>query len=183
MSKSYLGRLGKTSVIALTLVSIFAAGTAQAAIQAKATAIVDFAGPEIKAAGASVQPGGMSYNEQYGGWRLMSAGSSFQVTFKLGSVPTTDLSLVLLHLTSARWPNNGYSPINIDVNGKSLKAGFDPARAHAGTGEDTRNYVWDRFTIPPGSLSEGENTIKFTLQSGAQTHYWIRTLRLERGEP
>lgn len=155
-------------------------------IRPNAAAIVDFAGQQIKASGASVQPGaGMAYNNDYGGWRLASEGSSFQVTFQLGAVPTTDLSLALVHLTSAKWPDNGYSPINIDVNGTPLKAGFDPARAHAGRGEDTRNYVSDRFTIPPGTLRviPANNTIKFTLQPGAQTHYWIRSLRLERGAP
>jgi carbonic anhydrase len=148
-------------------------------LQAKATAVVDFAGSSIRASGANVQPGAaMGYNEQYGGWRLTSAGGNFQIAFDLGSAPTADLRLVLLHLTSAKWPNNGYSPINIDVNSTPLKVNYDPARAHAGTGEDTRNYVWDRFTIPRSALRAGSNTIRFTLQPGAQTHYWIRTLRL-----
>jgi hypothetical protein len=69
------------------------------------------------------------------------------------------------------------------VNGTSLRANFDPAKAHAGTGEDTRNWVWDRFPIQRSMLRAGSNTIRFTMQTGAQTNYWIRLLRLDWGAP
>jgi len=144
-------------------------------------ASVDFAASTVQAQGVTFTPGsGMTYNAPYGGWMLVGSGSTFQVTFNLATVPTMTLTLDLYHCTSSRWPADGYSPVNIDVNATSLVMNFDPATAHRGTGADTRNYVGDRFVIPTSALAAGENTIRFTKQPSGQTNYWIRSLHLYR---
>jgi len=146
------------------------------------SAKVDMAAASVQVQNAQFNPGqGMVYNSQYGGWLLLGPGSNFEAQFNLASVPAADLTLTLLHCTSSLWPADGYSPVNIDVNATSLRANFDPATAHRGTGADTRNYVWDKFVIPKPGLNVGANKVRITLQPGNKTHYWIRTLQLDAG--
>ena len=141
---------------------------------------VDLVASAVVAQNAHFTAGpGMVYNSQYGGWMLLSTGSNFQVSFDLPSIPPTDFTLTLLHCTSSLWPKDGFSPVNIDINNASLRANFDPATAHRNTGADTRNYVWDQIVIPKSSLRTGANSVKLTMQPGAITHYWIRSLQLE----
>jgi hypothetical protein len=141
---------------------------------------VDLVASAVVAQNAQFSPGpGMVYNSQYGGWMLLSTGSNFQVSFNLPSVPSTDVTLTLLHCTSSLWPKDGFSPVNIDVNNTSLRANFDPATAHRNTGADTRDYVRDQIVVPKSSLRTGANSVKLTMQPGAITHYWIRSLQLD----
>ena len=79
----------------------------------------------------------------------------------------------LLHLTSSLWPNPGYSPINITVNGTLFKNAYDVAASHNGS----KGYENDSFAAI-SVLRAGTNNIRVTLQPNAKTHYWIRNLAI-----
>jgi hypothetical protein len=122
---------------------------------------------------------GMMYNSQFGGWMLGYGGAYLEVVFNLASIPSTDLTMTLLHCTSSLWPADGFSPVNIDVNNISLRANFDPAQAHRGGPADTRSYVTDQFVIPKSSLRTGDNTLRITGANNMTTKYWIRSVQLD----
>jgi hypothetical protein len=100
--------------------------------------------------------------------------SSVEARFTLPSIPP-GVNLSLLHCTSSLWPKPGYAPVNIFVNGTTFQDHYDVATRYGGE----RDYRFDRFTIPATALVAGSNTVRIQLQSGARTHYWIRSLGVE----
>ena len=81
--------------------------------------------------------------------------------------PATFAVLYLSHLSSGMGGKKGYSPVNIQVNGKLVAINHDPR------GD---NYTVDRFEIS-SYIRAGTNELTITL-GDATTHYWIEWLKL-----
>jgi hypothetical protein len=81
--------------------------------------------------------------------------------------PVTFAVLYLSHLSCGTGGKKGYSPVNIQVNGKLVAVNHDPR---------SDNYTVDRFEIT-SYLRVGTNQLTITL-GDATTHYWIEWLNL-----
>lgn len=132
---------------------------------------VNFYEPTITLTNASVQTGpGSVYNSSYQrSWRMLYPGSSFiQVDFNHVKTGFSTVNLVMVHLTSMTGGHNGYSPIDILINGQVFKSKYDVVNG---------NYQQDTFDIT-SFVAEGNNTIRLNFCSGAITHYWIQNLKV-----
>ena len=81
--------------------------------------------------------------------------------------PVTFAVLYLSHLSCGTGGKKGYSPVNIQVNGKLVAVNHDPR---------SDNYTVNRFEIT-SYLRVGTNQLTITL-GDATTHYWIEWLKL-----
>lgn len=124
---------------------------------------------------------GMEYNSTYETWRMTQPGNSYlETTFELDNVPK-DVYISLFHLTSYSESAiyNGYSPIDIFINGEKIKDDYDVALFYG-------DHSWhaDDWSIE-SYLMVGSNTIRIELESNpwAATHYWIRSIYILEGKP
>ncbi len=116
------------------------------------------------------------YNEAYpGNWRMVALDAYVQADFELDSLPGS-AKLVIDHLSSSHpnCPNNGYSPVDVIVNGDVVESCYDPAENHGGT----HSFVTDQWEVGP-YLQIGTNTIRVQLCGTACSHYWIRYLYID----
>lgn len=138
-------------------------------------ATVLFSTPDIRTARCTVTTGeGTMHNQYYGNsWIMHYPGKSFiEINFKQprefqGKRIYSRVDLKLTHLSSAG--GNGYlSPINIVVNGSTIKENYSPP---------SFNWMEDIFDIT-AQMKDGDNNIRLEFQSGAQMNYWINTLKV-----
>ncbi len=144
---------------------------------------VDFSQPRLSAQNAEVQVGpGTGYNNYYKNSFIMNySGLSFiDAKFNVaGGEAGQTLLFDMVHLTSmanGAAGINGYSPINITINGKKYvfpdgQTTYDPVDG---------NYKHDRFEVS-NYLHEGENEIRIGFERDATTNYWIQSLKLIAG--
>ena len=87
----------------------------------------------------------------------------------------------MVHLTSygASATNNGYSPIDILLNGTLILDNYDVAEEHSGS----HAFEEDSWQLPIDNLVSGSNTltIEFEDDPWAETHYWIKSLSVSPG--
>lgn len=122
---------------------------------------------------------GMDYSTFYGAWRMTTPGTSqVETEFHLDAVPSKAF-MSLIHLTSynAGSPGNGYSPIDIYVNGTRILDNYDVAQSHGDHGWHTDNWPIASY------LKTGTNKIRIELENDpwAATHYWIRYISVQEG--
>ena len=134
----------------------------------------------IEIQNASLLYYGMNYNNNYGTWRLTEPGYSYlETSFQLDELPNK-VFMSILHLTSysEAATNNGYSPIDIYINGNRIEDNFDVAQSHGDHSWHTDNWSIDPYLVT------GQNRIRIELEDDpwATTHYWIRNMYIQEGE-
>jgi hypothetical protein len=107
-------------------------------------------------------------------WRMVALGAYVKGNFTLSTVPPS-ATLNVRHLTSAgNYSGGGYSPVNIIINGTTVKSCYDPAQNHGGS----HSFVTDNWEI--GSyLRVGLNTVQIVLCNTACSFYWISDLSIQ----
>jgi hypothetical protein len=134
-----------------------------------------FSNPEIPSQDMDIRPlAGFGFNNTFptmfgGTWRITAVGGGFTSTF---SVPEDgQYTLQVTHGSSYddlhRQP--GYSPITIVVNSQVVVSSYNPAS------RDPGKMTTDRWPI---QAHAGQNTLKWTLEAGATTHYWIKKIEV-----
>lgn len=128
-----------------------------------------FANDPIELSNMTIHPGShFEHNGYYGNnWRILEPVGGFTGTF---TVPAAGpYSLRVRHGTSsdAGCPNNGYSPVNIFINGVQIASDFDPAEQHG-----SYWYENDTWTV---EAVEGENTLEW-VAGPLCTHYWLQRI-------
>ena len=110
------------------------------------------------------------FPDMFGGtWRIMAVWSGFSGTF---NVPTAgQYDLVVTHGSSSDDARKqaGYSPITVVVNSDVVVSGYSPAS------RDVGSMATDRWPI---QAHAGQNTLNWTLDAGARTHYWIKKIEI-----
>jgi hypothetical protein len=139
----------------------------------------DFSNEDFVAKNIDIRTNGVGYHEK--SWRMLTPGQSYlEGTFNLTSVPS-GVMLDLIHLTSyaAGVPGDGYSPIDITINGNLFLDNYDVAQNHNGS----HGFEKDSWQISD-YLNTGQNTIRIELEDNpwAYTHYWINTLSIYTGQ-
>lgn len=145
-------------------------------------ATVLFSSADIRTARCTVATGeGTMYNQHYGNsWIMNYPGKSFiEVNFQQpkafqGKSIYSRVDLRLTHLSSAG--GDGYqSPVNIVVNGTTIKENYSPP---------SFGWMEDLFDIT-AQMKDGDNNIRLEFQTEAQMNYWINTLKVicSGGEP
>ncbi len=129
---------------------------------------------------ASLSYLGMEYDTNYGTWKMTFPGISYlEILFDLDIVPT-NAYVSLLHLTSysENSENNGYSPVDIFINGVRFKDNYDVALRYGDHSWHTDNWPVDSY------LRTGSNTLRIEFENDpwATTFYWIRNISIQEGE-
>jgi hypothetical protein len=88
--------------------------------------------------------------------------------------------LTLNHLTSDIGPTSK-AAVNVYINGRLFKNGFDPRAAHETNGNKVGvwYYVSDSWVVPKGLLHSGKNTLQIAYANGGKSFYWIKDLKFE----
>lgn len=101
--------------------------------------------------------------------RMLSPGLSYvKFKFDLASKSTAYLNLIHLSSYAAGVLNNGYSPVNIRVNGVNYKTAYSPF---------SHSYMLDSFDISSLTLA-GSNEVIISFDSTAKTHYWLQRVEI-----
>jgi hypothetical protein len=102
--------------------------------------------------------------------RLLREGA--RLTLEATAARSKYVVLELKHLSSgaASCPNGGYSPVTIEVNGRSVAQAFSPAE---------HSFTVDTFDITD-AIQDGKNIITITAARGTCTHYWLQGLAIYR---
>lgn len=126
--------------------------------------------PEVKVATHAAE-----YNQYYSAstgenWRFLANGIS-QATFQfpVKAVPRQKVYLFIEHLSSfvPNKPQGGISPVDILVNNRIVRSGFDPGRPVREDWFEIKDY-----------LMPGENVITLRYCPHATTHYWVYRVEL-----
>jgi hypothetical protein len=104
--------------------------------------------------------------------RFLTGGRSFlETTFDVPDGTDTPTTLTVRHLSSS--PDGkqpGYSPVRITLNGSEIFRG-SPAKSG-----------WMEERVELGNyVQPGRNTLLWEYLDGAQTHYWLKSFRLNSG--
>lgn len=141
---------------------------------------VDFSLPTPNTGNATFSTGpSTAYNAAYGrSWTMRSPGNSFiEVRFHQpknrpdGTPIFNEARLRLVHLTSMLKGAAGYSPIDVVVNGKVIKADYSPNPANGGYTDESIDIL--------DALADGANTIRLNFKRGARSVYWIKHLSVD----
>lgn len=139
---------------------------------------LDFRNPEIIASNINYVTIDMQYNDYYGGsWLMHYRGTSeLYGSFFVEELPER-VMLKLIHLTSKLEGafQDGYSPIDIYINGQLFLDDYDVASAHYGS----HSFEADSWVLTD-YLVEGENSITIRLVDipNACSNYWIQALAI-----
>lgn len=142
----------------------------------------DFQSEAIENRNMIISTNGMEFNSSYGySWLMLNPGSSYlQGTFNLDAIPSGAL-LKLTHLSSYAEgvPGNGYSPVDIIINGNMVENNYDVAEAHGGS----HSYETDVWQVK-NFLHIGSNTLRIEFEDNpwAYTHYWIQSVAVSFGQ-
>lgn len=136
----------------------------------------DFSKPQIATAACKVTVGpSTQFNNYYGNsWLMNLPNQSFiEVRFNqpkqyAGKNIYSRALLRLVHLTSMLYPNPGFSPIDIIVNGTTIKSDYSPPSG---------NYLTEEWDIT-ANMKDGDNVIRLNFKN-ARSNYWINKLQVD----
>lgn len=139
---------------------------------------LDFRNPEISASNINFVTSDMQYNDYYGGsWLMHYRGTSeLYGSFLVEELPER-VTLKLIHLTSKLEGafQDGYSPIDIYINGQLFLDDYDVAESHNGS----HSFESDSWDISNYLVVGGNSvTIKLVNIPDACSNYWIQALEI-----
>lgn len=116
------------------------------------------------------------FNSSTGCWVLIAPGKGhIEWDFELHNRPSESW-LTIDHLTSAsaRARGGGYAPVTGSLNSQSVARGYDVAEKHGGS----HGFNVDSWKISK-YLRKGKNTLRIKYEARAETHYWIKSIRIK----
>jgi hypothetical protein len=107
-------------------------------------------------------------------WMLTGVQNHLEFWIDYASVPS-NAYIAIVHMTSGDLgaTNNGYSPVDISINGQVFKQKYDVAEAH-GTPQKFEIDLWRVSDY----LDIGANRIRIELNEASETQYWIQNFAI-----
>ena len=139
---------------------------------------MDFRYPEIIASNMNFVTSDMQYNDYYGGsWLMHYRGTSeLECNFIIEEM-SEKMMLEIIHLTSTveGGYGDGYSPVDVSINGQLFLDDYDVAAAHNGS----HTFQLDSWDIT-NYLVEGNNSLSINLVDieNACSNYWMQALAI-----
>lgn len=137
-----------------------------------------FTQERIAAEGLEVRVLGGEFSASGNCWRLRYPGTSKITIVWQQPNESKTAKLHVEHLTSsaASARNGGYAPVMLSVNRHTLDPRYDVAEHHGGS----HGFQQDTWDLSP-SLLTGRNEIEVLYRADAETHYWIRSMKVSLG--
>lgn len=137
----------------------------------------DFSSQNIRTENLNISTYKTTYNYYYGeSWVMYIPGEShFVIKFETPqNFEKAILRVTHLSSYSSLAKGEGYSPINVKINGLAFLKFYDVAENHNGS----HAFETDEWNITR-YLKTGENIIIWELSYNAQTNYWIKDLKIK----